>query len=73
MKEIFLWNGYGRLLVCIIEIFACIVTCYKVYKGSGSVFAYKLMAFTLIQAIGFFIIYLSIISVPTTFVNTEGT
>jgi hypothetical protein len=33
-------NGYGRLLVAILEILASLITCYKVYKGSGSVFAY---------------------------------
>lgn len=47
MKGIIAWNGYGRLLAAIIEISASLITCYKVHKGSGSVFAYKLMGFTL--------------------------
>ena len=72
MVAVVAWNGYGRLLVAILEILASIITCYKVYKGSGSVFAYQLMAFTFMQGISFFIMFLAIICAPTTFVDQEG-
>lgn len=72
MKAIVAWNGYGRLLAAILEISACLITCHKVYKGSGSPFAYKLMAFTFMQGVAFFIMFIAIICAPTTFVTEDG-
>lgn len=57
----FFVNGYLRLIVAIVEFAAGSLTLLKVYRGSKSIFAYKLLLYTLLQALGSFLMYLAII------------